>query len=284
MPELPEVEIVVRGLRETVVGKTIARVHMNAPPSSTYVSHSFDSQGFDRVLEGRKILSVSRRGKNILISLSGSVTLWVHLKMTGHFSHVDRTTPLDRHDLIVFDFKSTKQKRQRLHLRFNDYRRFGRLRLFYEHELWGQPGLADLGPEPLDISASEFVDLCKKKSRMLKPALLDQTFLAGLGNIYADESLYYSKIHPKRVTSSLSSRKLIELHSHIQRLLKKAIRLMGTSVDSYTGVNGQPGRFQKYLRAYHNEGKPCQFCGTKIVRQKIGSRSTHFCPRCQRLR
>ena len=284
MPELPEVEIVVRGLRETVVGETIARVRVNAPAKSVLVSPSLNSGDFARSLEKRQILSVSRRGKNILISLSGNVTLWVHLKMTGHFAYVKRTDPIDKHDLIVFDFKSTKQKRQRLHLRFNDYRRFGRLRLFYDHELWEQKGLADLGPEPLEISGGEFVGLCKNRNRMIKPALLDQSFLAGLGNIYADESLYYSKIHPKRVTSSLSTGKLVELHGHIQELLKRAIRLMGTSVDSYRGVNGRAGRFQKYLEVYNNEGKPCRRCGTKIVRQKIGSRSAHFCPRCQRLR
>jgi formamidopyrimidine-DNA glycosylase len=117
---------------------------------------------------------------------------------------------------------------------------------------------------------------------MIKPALLDQTFIAGLGNIYADESLHAARIHPRRITSSISGRKLTELHGHIQRLLKLAIRNMGTSVDSYSGVNGQPGSFQKYLKAYGREGDPCQFCGRKIVREKIGARSAHFCPRCQR--
>ncbi len=284
MPELPEVEIVVRGLRKTVVGETVAKVYVNAPPASIYVSDSFNPREFARILERKKILSVTRRGKNILIHLSDNVTLWVHLKMTGHFFYQKRTDVIDKHDLVIFDFESTLKQRHGRHLRFNDPRRFGRHRLFYDYELGGQPGLADLGPEPLEITASQFVDLCKKKSRMIKPALLDQTFLAGIGNIYSDEALYYSKIHPKRVTSSLSSKKLIELHGNIQKILKKAIRLMGTSVDSYSGVDGKTGRFQKYLRAYNNEGNPCHFCGTRIVRQRIGSRSTHFCPRCQRLR
>ncbi|MFH1374330.1 MAG: zinc finger domain-containing protein, partial [bacterium] len=122
----------------------------------------------------------------------------------------------------------------------------------------------------------------RKSHRMIKPALLDQAFLAGLGNIYADESLYLARIHPRRLTSSISRRKLTELHGHIQGILKKAIRLMGTSVDSYRGVNGRAGRFQNYLLAYGREGLPCGRCGTKIVREKIGSRSAHFCPRCQR--
>jgi formamidopyrimidine-DNA glycosylase len=284
MPELPEVEIVVRGLRETVVGETIARVHLQAPPSSICVSNSFNSRRFDRILKGRKIRDVRRRGKNILIKLSGRVTLWVHLKMTGKFSFIERSEPVDRHNLVLFDFTSSLKTPNGKHLRFRDPRRFGRLRLFYDDELWQQPGLADLGQEPLEISADEFVILCKKRSRMLKPALLDQTFLAGLGNIYADESLYLTRIHPKRLTSSLSRRKLVELHENIQRVLKKAIRLMGTTVYTFSGVYRRGGYFQNHLKVYGKDGHPCERCGATIVRQKIGSRSAHFCPRCQRLR
>jgi formamidopyrimidine-DNA glycosylase len=167
-------------------------------------------------------------------------------------------------------------------LRFNDYRRFGRLRLHPDDELWEQEGLRDLGPEPLAIRAKEFVDLCKARRRMIKPALLDQTFLAGLGNIYADESLHRARIHPRRRTCSISERKLEDLHGHIQKVLKKAIRLRGSSVDSYSGIDRDRGRFQEHLRAYDNEGRPCRVCGTKIVREMIGSRSAHYCPRCQR--
>ncbi|MFH1373908.1 MAG: DNA-formamidopyrimidine glycosylase family protein, partial [bacterium] len=207
MPELPEVETVVRGLRETIVGETITSVRVNAPPKSILVSPSFSSRSFARILKGKRILSVSRRGKNILISLSEDVTLWVHLKMTGHFSYVPSTQLINKHDLVIFDFNSTLKKKRCFHLRFNDSRRFGRLRLFYDSELWQQPGLADLGPEPLEISANDFVSLFRKSHRMIKPALLDQAFLAGLGNIYADESLYLARIHPRRLTSSISRRK-----------------------------------------------------------------------------
>jgi formamidopyrimidine-DNA glycosylase len=119
---------------------------------------------------------------------------------------------------------------------------------------------------------------------MIKPALLDQTFIVGIGNIYADESLYRAKLHPKRLTDSISKPKLRELHSHIQEILLHAIRLMGTSVDTFAGINGQPGRYQQYLRAYSREGEPCLRCGRSIRREKIGSRSAHYCPRCQKLR
>lgn len=283
MPELPEVETVVRGLRSRVVGETIARVTLNAPAKSTVVSPAFGKQSFRSALAGRTITRVERRGKNILIGLSGDITLWVHLKMTGHFFHKSKTLPIEKHDLVIFDFESTLNGGD-LHLRFNDYRRFGRLRVFTNAELFAHPGLRELGPEPLEMSADEFVALCHRRPRQIKQALLDQSFVAGVGNIYADESLHYSRIHPKKLTTSVSKPKLRELHGHIQRLMEKSIKLMGTSVDTYSGVNGQVGQFQKYLIAYNREDEPCTFCGSLIVREKIGSRSAHYCRRCQRLR
>lgn len=284
MPELPEVETVVRGLRETVEGQTITGVELNAPSSTTLVGQTLLPTSFEEILTGRTIEQINRRGKNILIGLSGGVTLWAHLKMTGHFFYLPGSTPRGKHDLAVFSLSDGNGRANDQQLRFNDYRRFGRLRLFSNDELWQQPGLASLGAEPLEISAESFVELCRRRSRMIKPALLDQTFLAGIGNIYADESLWASRIHPRKLTTRIAPRKLVALHGHIQRLLNKSIRLMGTSVDSYSGVNGQPGSFQKYLLAYNREGRPCTRCGNRIVRERIGSRSAHYCTRCQRVR
>jgi formamidopyrimidine-DNA glycosylase len=349
MPELPEVETVCRGLRETVFGKTIVRVDTNAPKNSIVVSTSIRPHDFSLALANRTILGVTRRGKNILIALSGDLVLWVHLKMTGHFFYDETPVAPGKHDLVVFhltdghsacptpagaaptdaqpapsslrgatrlggarrsnpssqlpdtapadaSLSSTSLRVSRpprrgdrsnlssSYLRFNDYRRFGRLRLFNKSELWEQKGLVELGPEPLELSAADFVALCRKRPRQLKPALLDQSFLAGVGNIYADESLWAAKLHPQRLTTSVSPKKLTDLHGHIQRLLKLAIRKAGTSVDSYSGVNGQPGLFQKYLKVYDREGKPCVRCKAKIIRRKLGSRSAHFCPRCQKLK
>jgi formamidopyrimidine-DNA glycosylase len=281
MPELPEVETVVRGLRQRVLGETIAQIRLFAPPRTIFVSPTLGNVSFESALSGRTIEQVDRRGKNILIRLSGDITLWVHLKMTGHFFHKSASLPIEKHDLVIFDFASTLNGGER-HLRFNDYRRFGRLRVFTNNELGEQPGLKELGPEPLEITPENFVALCHRRPRRIKQALLDQTFLAGVGNIYADESLHYSRIHPKRLTTGIPKPKLRELHGHIQRLMKKSIRLMGTSVDTYSGVNGEVGQFQKYLIAYNREGEPCTFCGSLIVREKIGSRSAHYCPRCQR--
>ena len=284
MPELPEVETVCRGLRATVLGRTIRRVTVNAPPSSIVVSPSFGARTFEQVLRNRTIEQVDRRGKNILIRLSGDITLWVHLKMTGHFFFLDCSRPIGKHDLVIIEFVPGNTTDPACDLRFNDYRRFGRLRLFKNGELFAQDGLRDIGPEPLEISPEEFAASACRTRRAIKAALLDQSFLAGVGNIYADEALYAARIHPLRLTSSISRAKLIELHRHIVRLLNLAIKSMGTSVDSYSGINGEAGHFQRYLKAYDREGEPCDRCGAGIVRKKIGARSAHYCPRCQRPR
>jgi len=282
MPELPEVETIVRGLRPLLEGQTFTQVRTYAPATSIVVSKSFRQRRLDSLLRGRTILRIDRRGKNILIALSGDITLWVHLKMTGRLLAVPQSAPKDKHDLVLFDLDSNRSPSEFTHIRFNDYRRFGRLRLFPNDELWQQDGLRDLGPEPLEISADDFVALCHTRTRMIKPALLDQSFIAGIGNIYADEALYLSRIHPARVTSSISRGKLAELHRHIQDILNRSIESMGTTVISYAGVDGASGSFQNQLLVYGREGEACGVCGTKIVREKLGARSAHFCPRCQR--
>ncbi|MEW5797073.1 MAG: bifunctional DNA-formamidopyrimidine glycosylase/DNA-(apurinic or apyrimidinic site) lyase [Candidatus Zixiibacteriota bacterium] len=284
MPELPEVETIVRGLRPLLEGRTFVRVRSFAPPDSIEISSSLRRRRLDSLLPGRTVLKIERRGKNILIALSGDITLWVHLKMTGKFLTRPAAAPRDKHDLVLLDLKSNGSggERGRTHIRFNDYRRFGRLRLYPNHELWQQDGLRALGPEPLDISEDDFVALCRARSRMIKPALLDQSFLAGIGNIYADESLYLARIHPARLTSTIRPARLAELHRHIQAVLRRSIEMMGTTVIDYGGVDGASGSFQNMLRVYGREGEPCEVCGATIVRRKMGARSAHFCPRCQR--
>ncbi len=274
MPELPEVETVARGLRDTILNKTVAAV------SVTSVKINDDNDpGWAERLVGKTFIGVRRRGKNILIDLSGNLTLWVHLRMTGHFYYLPHNRPLDKHDHIVFRLKNDTHD-----LRFNDYRKFGRVRLYPTDRILEQPGLADLGPEPLEISADDFVALVKSTRRMIKPALLDQTFIAGLGNIYADESLFAARINPRRLTDSISAKKLAELHGIIQKLLKKAIRNMGTSVDTFAGINGDAGGFQKYLKVYGNGRERCSRCGHRLRHEKIGSRTAHYCPYCQKMR
>jgi formamidopyrimidine-DNA glycosylase len=257
-------------------------VHSYAPPASIVVGKSFRRAKLESLLPGRTVEKIGRRGKNILIALSGDATLWIHLKMTGKLLSVPPSTPRDKHDLVLFDLEPDSSRSKVTHLRFNDYRRFGRLRLYPNDELWQQDGLRNLGPEPLEISADDFVTLCHTRTRMIKPALLDQTFIAGIGNIYADETLYLSRVHPVRLTSSVTKNKLTELHRHIQTVLRRSIKMMGTTVISYAGVDGASGSFQNMLQVYGREAEPCGVCGAKIVRQKLGARSAHFCPRCQR--
>lgn len=274
MPELPEVETVVRGLKRSVAGMTISDIAVK-PTARVFP----EPATFTRLLRNAVFCTFTRRGKNILIGLSNGYTLWVHLKMTGHFYYLPASDPTGKHDHVVFSLDNSNHT-----LRFNDYRRFGYLKLVPTNELYLQKGLAELGPEPLKLSREDFISLCKRRGRMIKPALLDQTFIAGIGNIYADESLYLSRIHPTRLTDSLSRKKLGELYDHIQFLLHRSIELMGTSVDTFAGVNGRPGRFQTYLKVYNREAEPCERCGKTIKRIKLGSRSAHFCPACQRRR
>lgn len=254
--------------------KTIDSVFVNSPKIQ---KSSFP--GWIDIFPGKKILHIRRRGKNILIELSDGFTLWIHLKMTGHLCYLPKTEPISKHDLMNFHFKNDLNS-----LRFNDYRRFGNVRLVKTEEISSQKGLAELGPEPLEISKSDFIKLFYQSKRMIKSALLDQTFLAGIGNIYADEALYLAKIHPRRMTNSVPVERLVMLHKIIQRILRRAIGKMGTSVDSFAGVDGQPGGYQTYLKVYGREGEPCSRCGAKIKREKIGSRSAHFCPKCQKRR
>jgi len=288
MPELPEVETVVRGLRTLLTGRTITGVDSAAAPvTSIVVSPALPGRSLEELLPGRTVEGIDRRGKNILMSLSGDLTLWIHLKMTGQFRFTSGDEPRDRHDLVVFNLSPEVTAGHYLHtgkssMRFHDFRRFGRLRLHPDGELWDQPGLADLGPEPLDLPAEEFVELCHSRRRMIKPALLDQTFIAGIGNIYADEALFLSRIHPARRTDSITRRKLVELFGNMKHLLRRSIEAAGTTIINFVGVEGEGGSFQRLLQVYGREGEPCVRCGLPVRRIVIGSRSSHLCSYCQR--
>ncbi len=273
MPELPEVETIARGLRRSLVGRTIARGVCYCPKIA-----ADNEERWLAAIEEKKLTGVRRRGKNLLLDLSGGLTLWVHLKMTGHLYLRASDEPVETHDRLIFYLKGRPDQ-----LRFHDMRRFGRVRLFPTAQIMNQQGLCDLGPDALELGQKAFVDLLNAHARLIKPALLDQRFLAGLGNIYADESLFSARIHPRRLTHSLSAAKLSRLHEAIGEILQEAIGKMGSSVDNYAGVDGRPGGYQSFLRVYGREGADCPRCGDRIKRERIGSRSAHYCPRCQRL-
>lgn len=263
---------------------------------------------FRKAVLGRKILSVGRRGKNVLFRLSGGYLMLAHQKMTGHFLvgrwrenaagknveeiwlgqkwiPVERRGPLgdDRNRFIRLIFFLSGGEM----LALSDLRRFAKFILGPEKEILGLKELKELGPEPIDpqLSFGKFLALFNGlpgKRVKIKPLLLDQTFLSGVGNIYADESLWRAKIHPLRPAGSLTGRELKNLYGALRTVLKAAIKLKGSSVDDYRIPSGRPGLYQEVHQVYHREGEPCRRCGTKIRRIKIGERSAHFCPHCQK--
>lgn len=274
MPELPEVETIVRGLRKTVVGKKIKSIKVIFPGIVKQ-----DTKKFRKNVEKAKIIRVRRRGKYILIDLFNCTTILIHLGMTGNFLLVKSSNPLNKHDHLVIRFNKNSKE-----LRYNDQRKFGKIKSFPTSKEEKVSELKKLGPESLNISSSDFVDLFKKRKGRIKSALLNQQILAGLGNIYADESLFEAKFHPSQKIDKLTFPQLRKLHQAIQIILRKAIKAGGSSIENYYSVNGEIGSFQLQHKVYGREGLSCKKCGAKIKRIKISQRSSYFCPKCQPLR
>jgi len=274
MPELPEVETIVRGLQKTVVGKRIKDVKIIFPGIVKQ-----DTKKFRKNVEKAKIIRVRRQGKYILIDLSNGNTILAHLGMTGNFLLVKSSSPLNKHDHLIVRFYENNKE-----LRYNDQRKFGKIKSFPTSKEESVSELKKLGPESLNISYFDFVNLFQKRKGRIKSALLNQQIIAGLGNIYADESLFEAKIHPEQKAEKLSPPKLEELRQAIQKILKKAIKAGGSSIENYYNINGEIGSFQLQHKVYGREGLSCKRCGTKIKRIKISQRSSYFCPKCQPLK
>lgn len=265
MPELPEVETIARKLRRDLIGRTILSADLRW--SRTLAAPA--PKKFRERIRGQKILDVGRRAKYFILRLS-SYSLLIHLRMSGDLHIKDSTNQPEKHDRLIIKLSGNKS------LTFNDTRKFGRVWLVEDPtKIFGK-----LGPEPLskDFSPQWLHTALHKRHRQLKPLLLDQTFLAGLGNIYTDEALNIARLHPLRESSSVTAKQSEALHDAIRIVLKEGIRRNGASIDwVYRG-----GEFQNYFRAYDREGKPCLNCGTKIQRITVAQRGTHYCPRCQR--
>lgn len=271
MPELPEVETVVRGLRSRIIGQSFGRViHQSALIRSANVPL------WEERLPGCVIESVRRRGKYIILNLGGGQAVVVHLRMTGRLWIKDSGYIADPHDRFIVELDSG----QRLVLA--DTRQFAQVVWHDEGRLGGNDGLNRLGPDALAVSAAEFVVLCRLARRPIKSFLLDQTRIAGLGNIYADESLFESGIRPDRRAASLRRDRVQRLHRSIQLVLRRAIRSCGTTIDTFSDPEGRAGGFGPRLKVYGRTGAPCKRCQTGIRRIVIAGRGTHFCPRCQR--
>jgi formamidopyrimidine-DNA glycosylase len=282
MPELPEVETVVRDLRPRIVGAEISAARSSW--SRTLRTH--DPEAFDAAVRGRRIEAVSRRAKLLVIELSGNVALTIHLKMTGQLFVVPAGVPVDPHVRLVLAFVDGRE------LRFRDIRKFGRVGFYERHpgtgELVHEPGgsavFAGHGPEPLDpaFSVAVFRRHLRSRKGRLKPLLLDQAFIAGIGNIYADEALWAARLHPLRSAASLRPADERRLYLAIRSILAEAIERRGSSIDDYTAPDGD-GEMQERLQVYQRTGEPCPRCGRPLRRIVIGARATHFCSWCQRL-
>jgi formamidopyrimidine-DNA glycosylase len=271
MPELPEVETIVRALKPEIVGKVITSADLRwartlATPSAAQ---------FKKQIAGQQILDISRRAKYIVIRLN-NYNLLVHLRMSGDLVVRAGKIRPEKHDRLVL-FLLAKNGEQRA-LAFNDTRKFGRVWLTSEPEKI----LGKLGPEPLEkaFTVEWLFENLHARKRRLKPLLLDQTFLAGLGNIYTDECLHIAKLHPLAVSNTVTKKQVEVLHNAIRAVLREGIRRNGASIDwAYRG-----GDFQNYFRVYDREGEACAICGTEIQKFTVGQRGTHVCPKCQKLR
>ena len=269
MPELPEVQTIIDDLRKRVIGNRITNVSFITP--SVWRN---DIPGAGSLIDA-EIVGLERKGKHILLHLSNSHTLVIHLKMTGKLIACDSKAIVPKHTHFVLKF--TKQE-----LRFNDIRRFGFLDYIPSSDLPNVGYLANLGPDALEIRESEFVLKLKSKKRAVKAVLLDQETISGLGNIYSDEALFAAAVRPSRIASGLSSAKLKTLHACVINILQTAIKARGSSVSDYVDATGLPGSYQNYHKVYGRGGLPCYRCGSSIKKQIIGGRSSHYCGRCQR--
>jgi len=290
MPELPEVETIVADLRPHLVGRIIVRCELNFP---TIVRHPEPEEFIDAVV-GQRIVSAGRRGKYILLSLSpphlwggggeagggaaNDLLLVVHLGMTGQLRLVDPVTPLEKHTHAVFFLDDGR------HLRYRDPRRFGRLLLGTEEALLLAKKMPRLGPEPIDpeFAADELYRRLRKRRIALKAVLLDQRAIAGVGNIYADESLHKARLRPDRMAGTVSRKSAQRLHESLRESLRTAIANRGSSVDTYRDAWGEIGGQQEKLLVYGRAGEPCFTCGRPLSAIRIAGRTTVFCRRCQR--
>jgi formamidopyrimidine-DNA glycosylase len=273
VPELPEVETVVRDLRPLLVGRTLTAVERT---SAVALRRPWDSAWADMVA-GRRVEAVQRRGKWIVIELHDGGRLVAHLGMTGQLVVYRPEQPRESHTHFVFRLDDGE-------LRYRDPRRFGSVQWFPDAvavaEFFTGQGI---GPEPFGVEAKWWREQLAATSRNLKATLLDQTIVAGVGNIYADEALFRAKLHPSRRASGLNRPEADRLRKAVEEVLTRAIEARGSTIRDYVGGSGLAGGFQDEFTAYGRDGQPCPRCGTPIAVGRFAGRSSHFCPSCQAL-
>lgn len=275
MPELPEVEHVVRALSRAVLGRRILAAELRLP---RLVAGSSPAT-FKRKLRGSRIDAIGRRGKYILIELDSGHVLVVHLRMTGKFQVIGPDQELPAYPHVIFYLDDERR------LVFSDMRQFGRLRLVRADALSRLSQIAALAPEPFadEFSLAYFIETLRKSRRSLKQLLLDQTKILGLGNIYASEALFLARISPMKSAHTLSRARATKLHQAVRDILREAIDAGSTlRIDLSDGNGSYFGTTERFWRVYERAGEPCVNCGTKIRRVVQGGRSTYYCPNCQR--
>lgn len=272
MPEMPEVETVRRTLLPLIKGKTIKEVTVWYPKIITG-----DAKEFKRQLVGKKITTIDRYAKYLLIRLSGNLTVVSHLRMEGKYRLVKINTKKDKHDHVQIVFSDNSA------LRYNDVRKFGRMQLIKTGTEKEKTGISKLGAEPNSaaFTVSYLQNGLARKKKNIKNTLLDQSVVAGLGNIYVDEVLWETKIHPLSQANTIPAERVAQLHDNINSLIELAIAERGTTIHTYLDANGKTGGFQKMLQVYGHKGEPCVRCGTLLEKIKVNGRGTTFCPECQ---
>lgn len=276
MPELPEVETTIRGLRKTIIDLIVKDVWTDLTTKDKRKNDTVANPkyfiSFKKEIRGKKIKSVERRAKNILINLSGGKTILIHMKMTGHLLYNNR----DKYVHVLFTFKNGK------YLAFSDLRKFGKITLLDTKTAYDSKHLKGIGPEPLhkNFTLKDFIGRLKKKPNgKIKTVLMDQSVIAGIGNIYSDEILWKAGIHPERKVSKIKEAEFKEIFKAMQKILTKSISLGGDSMSDYINISGGKGKFQLHHEAYRRTGEKCRYgrCKGIIIRKMINGRSAHFC-------
>ena len=274
MPELPEVEIVARYLDRALSGDSLQEVSVRYAGCLRC-----SGRALREALRGKRISRVRRRAKLLLLELEDGVRVAFHLKMTGSLlvaRHGD--LELDKHTHLVFSLPDDRA------LLFRDVRKFGYCRVFAcDAELADWPFYAGLGPEPLELESEDFAGLFRRRRGRIKPLLLDQAVIAGIGNIYADEALHLAGIHPRTPADVIGYEGYVRLHAALTRVLQEAIRAGGSTFSDFVDARGVAGRFQEDFRVYGRADEPCRACGTTLCREVVAGRGSVFCPRCQPL-
>lgn len=288
MPELPEVETVKNDLLRLIKGEEILDVKALWEGSIK----DMDFNAFRYEVTGVKIIDIKRRAKNLIINLSSGKSLLTHFKMTGHLVVVSDNHKIDEKGKWILE-----EKDQNLHdpynqfirvifylsgnklMAFSDLRKFGWIKLLDESQLSEE--LKKYGPEALEITENEFTEKICNKNMAIKKVLMDQSVIAGIGNIYADDILWEARVNPKIITSSLSEKQISEIYKAISKILNEAIGARGTSVSDFRDAEGKRGRYGELIKVYKKTNQPCLRCGTPISRISLGGRGTHFCPKCQ---